>query len=150
MSSRRSLLGIATMHVPVDLVMAIGKAALKFVGADLVIDIVEIVVAAWNDWRKSPEERLEELEALVGADDKATNRIADQVAAVRIFSVNMHGMPRTPTIRRTRSVRRSRTPLVSTTCMEMSGGGAWTGMMPITTSSRRRVTRGGLRRPRTG
>jgi hypothetical protein len=69
------------MRVPANLMMAIGKAALRFVGADLVVDVVEIAKAAWEDWNESPEERLAELEALVGADDEATNRAAEQVAA---------------------------------------------------------------------
>ena len=38
---------------PANLMMAIGKAALRFVGADLVIDVVEISKAAWDDWRKT-------------------------------------------------------------------------------------------------
>ncbi len=59
------------MRVPANLMMAIGKAALRFVGADLVVDVVEIAKTAWDDWKESPEERLEELEALVGADEEA-------------------------------------------------------------------------------
>ncbi len=62
------------MRVPANLMMAIGKAAVRFVGANLVVDVVEIAKAAWEDWKKSPEERLAELEALVGADDEAVGR----------------------------------------------------------------------------
>ena len=69
------------MRVPANLMMAIGKAALKFIGADLVVDVVEIAKAAWDDWKESPEKRLAELEALVGADDEATGRAVEQVAA---------------------------------------------------------------------
>ena len=58
------------MRMPVNLMLAIGKAALNLAGVGLVGDAVEIARAAWEDWKKSPEERLEELEALVGADDE--------------------------------------------------------------------------------
>ena len=69
------------MRVPANLMLAIGKFAMNRLGAGLVADVVEIAKAAWDDWKKSPEERLEEIEALVGADDEATDRVAEQVAA---------------------------------------------------------------------
>ncbi len=61
--------------------MAIGKAALNLAGVGLVGDAAEIGKAAWNLWKKSPEERLDELEAVVGADDEEIERAAQQVVA---------------------------------------------------------------------
>ena len=52
------------MRMPVNLMLAIGKAALNVAGAGLVADVAEIARAAWEDWKKSPEERIEELEAV--------------------------------------------------------------------------------------
>ena len=43
--------------------------------------MVEIAKAAYDDWKGSPEERLDELEALVGADDESIHRVAEQVTA---------------------------------------------------------------------
>ena len=72
---------VASMRMPVNLMVAIGKAALNLAGVGLVGDAVEIACAAWEDWKRSPEERLEELEALVGADDEDVERAAEHVAA---------------------------------------------------------------------
>ncbi len=69
------------MRMPVNLMLAIGKAALNLAGVGLVGDAVEIARAAWEDWKKSPEERLEELEALVGADDEEIACAAEHMAA---------------------------------------------------------------------
>jgi hypothetical protein len=44
-------------------------------------DAVEIAKAAWEDWKKSPEERLDEIEAVIGAEDAEVERAAGQVAA---------------------------------------------------------------------
>ncbi len=70
------------MRMPVTLMMAIGKAALNVAGVGLVGDAAEIGKAAWECWKKSPEERLDELEAVVRADDEAIQVGAEQVAAV--------------------------------------------------------------------
>jgi formylglycine-generating enzyme required for sulfatase activity len=67
--------------MPVNLMVAIGKAALNLAGVGLVGDAVEIARAAWEDWKKSPEERLEELEAVVRADDEDVARAAEHVVA---------------------------------------------------------------------
>jgi eukaryotic-like serine/threonine-protein kinase len=69
------------MRMPVTLMMAIGKAALNVAGVGLVGDAAEIGKAAWEYWKKSPEERLDELEAVVRADDEAIQAGAQQVAA---------------------------------------------------------------------
>jgi formylglycine-generating enzyme required for sulfatase activity len=66
--------------MPVNLMMAIGKAALNHAGFSLIGDAAEIAKAAWEDWRRSPEERLDELEAYVKADDEEVARAADHVA----------------------------------------------------------------------
>ncbi len=62
------------MRMPVTLMMAIGKAALNVAGAGLIGDAAEIGKAAWNYWKKSREERLDELEAVVRADDEEVER----------------------------------------------------------------------------
>jgi hypothetical protein len=60
------------MRMPVTLMMAIGKAALNVAGVGLLVgDAAEIGKAAWEYWKKSPEERLDELEAVVRADDES-------------------------------------------------------------------------------
>ncbi len=69
------------MRMPVTLMMAIGKAALNAAGAGLVGDAAEIGKAAWNFWKKSPEERLDELEAVIRADDAEVERAAEHVVA---------------------------------------------------------------------
>src|SRR5262245_1957061 len=68
------------MRMPVTLMMAIGKAALNVAGAGLVGDAAEIARAAWSYWKKSPEERLDELEAVIRADDDEVERGAESVA----------------------------------------------------------------------
>ena len=71
------------MRMPINLMMAIGKAALNLAGLGLVGDAVEIARAAWEDWKTSPEERLEELEAVLQADDEEIARgVADVVAEI--------------------------------------------------------------------
>ena len=74
-------LEIATMRMPVTLFMAIGKAALNVAGVGIVGDAAEIRKAAWNLWKKSPDERLDELEAVVGAGDDEVARAAESVVA---------------------------------------------------------------------
>jgi formylglycine-generating enzyme required for sulfatase activity len=69
------------MRMPVTLMMAIGKAALNVAGVGLVGDAAEIGKAAWNLWKKSPEERLDELEAVVQADDAEIEQAARCVVA---------------------------------------------------------------------
>jgi hypothetical protein len=69
------------MRMPVTLMMAIGKAALNVAGAGLIGDAAEIGKAAWNYWKKSPEEQLDELEAVVRADDAEVEDAAEHVAA---------------------------------------------------------------------
>src|SRR5438876_9414397 len=69
------------MRMPVNLMMAIGKAALHQAGFGLIGDVAEIAKAAWEEWKKSPEERLDELEAVVRADDVEVERAGEQVAA---------------------------------------------------------------------
>jgi formylglycine-generating enzyme required for sulfatase activity len=71
----------ASMRMPVTLMMAIGKAALNVAGVGLVGDAAEIGKAAWGLWKRSPEERLDELEAVVRADDAEIANAAEQVAA---------------------------------------------------------------------
>ena len=66
------------MRMPVTLFMAIGKAALNVAGVGIVGDAAEIGKAAWNLWKKSPEERIEELEAVVGADDGEIARAVER------------------------------------------------------------------------
>ena len=68
------------MRMPVTLLVAIGEAALNVAGVGLVGDAAEIGKAAWNLWKKSPEERLDELEAVVQADDKEIEQAAQRVA----------------------------------------------------------------------
>ena len=68
------------MRMPVNLMMAIGKAALNQAGFGLIGDAVEIAKAAWEDWKKSPEERIKELEDLIQADDAEVERAAENVA----------------------------------------------------------------------
>ena len=70
------------MRMPVNLMMAIGKAALNAAGAGLVGDVVEIARAAWEDWRKSPEEQIEELEAVLRADDEQIDSGVAEVVSV--------------------------------------------------------------------
>jgi eukaryotic-like serine/threonine-protein kinase len=67
------------MRMPVNLMMAIGKAALHLAGFGLIGDVAEIAKAAWEDWKQSPEERLDELEAVIRADDAEVERAAEQV-----------------------------------------------------------------------
>jgi hypothetical protein len=69
------------MRMPVTLMMAIGKAALNVAGVGLVGDAAEIGKAAWNLWKKSPVERLDELEAIVKADDDEIASAAERIAA---------------------------------------------------------------------
>ncbi len=69
------------MRMPVTLFMAIGKAALNVAGVGFVGDAAEIGKAAWNLWKKSPEERLDELEAVVGAGDDEIARGRESVVA---------------------------------------------------------------------
>jgi formylglycine-generating enzyme required for sulfatase activity len=69
------------MRKPVTLMMAIGKAALNVAGVGLVGDAAEIGKAAWNLWKKSPVERLDELEAVVKADDDEIASAAERIAA---------------------------------------------------------------------
>ncbi len=69
------------MRMPLTLMMAIGKAALNVAGVGVVGDAAEIGKAAWHLWKKSPEERLDELEAVVQADNHAIEQAAEAVAA---------------------------------------------------------------------
>src|SRR5262249_50509352 len=69
------------MRMPINLMMAIGKAALHQAGFGLISDAVEIAKAAWEDWKQSPEERLDELEAIIRADDDEVERAAEPAAA---------------------------------------------------------------------
>ncbi len=61
-------------------VQALGKAALNRLGAAVVADVLEIAKAAWDDWKKSPEERIKELEALIQAKDDDFDSAAESVA----------------------------------------------------------------------
>jgi hypothetical protein len=69
------------MRMPLTLLMAIGKAALNVAGVGHIGDAAEIAKAAWNLWKKSPNERLDELEAVVGAGDEEIEQAARQVVA---------------------------------------------------------------------
>jgi formylglycine-generating enzyme required for sulfatase activity len=69
------------MHMPVTLLMAIGKAALNVAGVGLVGDAAEIATAAWSYWKKSPDGRLDEIEAIITAGDEEIASAAEHVAA---------------------------------------------------------------------
>ena len=58
------------MRMPVTLLMAIGKVALKHAGVGYVDDVFEIARAAWQYWKKLPKERVEEIAAIAAADPR--------------------------------------------------------------------------------
>ena len=80
------------MRMPLNLMMAIGKAALNLAGAGLVGDVAEIAKAAWDLWEENPEERIDELEAVVqaamtrssGAEQVVAEVAGDQPEPVRM------------------------------------------------------------------
>ena len=71
-------------------------------------------------------------------------------ATARRNWIDLHGMGQTRTAGRTRSVRKSRTPLACTTCTGTSRSGAGTGTASAIIRSRPWTIRGGLSGPRTG
>jgi formylglycine-generating enzyme required for sulfatase activity len=62
------------MHMPVNLLLALARAALNCAGLGPIAEVAEIAKAAWEDWKASPEERIEELEAIIRADDEEMDR----------------------------------------------------------------------------
>src|SRR5262249_49378252 len=71
------------MRVPINFLIALGKAALHQAGACVIADAFEIAKAAWEDWKGSPEERIAEVEALVEAhDDDVAQAVEAAVARI--------------------------------------------------------------------
>jgi hypothetical protein len=81
------------MELPINLLLAIGRAALNAAGVGLMADVVEIAKAAWEDWQASPDERIEELEAVVLANTVDLNRgvaeVVSRIASNEPLSVRM-------------------------------------------------------------
>ena len=69
------------MRMPMNLMMAIGKAALNLAGAGPIGDAVEIAKEVWDLWEGSPEERIDELEAVVQAHDDEVKLAVEQVVS---------------------------------------------------------------------
>jgi formylglycine-generating enzyme required for sulfatase activity len=67
--------------MPMDLMIAIGKAALHLAGVGIAGDIAEIAREVWKLWNKGPAERLDEVAGVVRADDEEIGRAVDAVIA---------------------------------------------------------------------
>jgi formylglycine-generating enzyme required for sulfatase activity len=74
-------LGIEAMRMPLTLMMAIGKAAVNLAGAGHISDALEIAKAVWDLWEGSPQERIDELEAVVQAHDDEVKLAIEQVVS---------------------------------------------------------------------
>jgi hypothetical protein len=88
---------IAAMRMPVNLMAAIGKAALKLLGpgawVEAALDGLEIAKEAWNyleeSWKQSPQEQRQEAEALAAAADAEIERVAAELAPGEAGPVRM-------------------------------------------------------------